>query len=367
MKVLIITHSLRYNYGGILQNFALQQVLKRMGHQPVTLKLRRKISRLDFILDSLKHVVHRLLGHRAGKPLSAAGLNQICSQTDCFTKKHIVMSPAMNLIDKRWVREQKFDAIVVGSDQVLHPASYRQIEDIYLGFIHGVKKVIYAGSFGTEKWVYTPKQTEHCASLCKEFSGISVREQSGQQFFQTHFSIPAQLVLDPTLLLDKEDYLSTLSQTVHPTGLVTYLLDPNPEKAEMVKLLSLSNGWRVTPAGNEAMENTQLLPSQRVAAPVEDWLVRMAGADFIVTDSFHGTCFAIIFRKNFIAVANKQRGLDRFVTLLTHFSLENRLIYNIQDISNSELLKPIDYIRVEALQKKKREEAWHFLNHSING
>lgn len=366
MKILIITHSLRYNYGGILQNFALQYVLKQLGHNCLTLKLHRKSSLKDKILSKVKYFVHTLLGHVVIRPLSDEDINLICGNTDLFINQHIAMSPAMGVIDKSWVRKHNFDAIVVGSDQVLHPASYKHIEDIYLGFIQGVKKIIYAGSFGSEKWNYTDVQTHNCARLVKDFSGISVREKRGQQFFHDYFSVKASLVLDPTLLLDQSVYLSTIKQSVRTLGLVTYFLDPSSKKNEIVDFVSKELALPIQSSGNEKMDDAWLSPSQRVAESVENWLARMAGAEFIVTDSFHGTCFAIIFRKPFIAIANKLRGLDRFKTLLAHFGLEDRLIYDFNDLLNSSLLSnSIDYDRVETIQKKKIDESLHFLINNL--
>lgn len=366
MKVLIITHSLRYNYGGILQNFALQQVLKKLGHSCVTLKLRRKTSRLDSLLEFLKYLLRRLLKGRANRPLSDDDLNIICSQTDSFINRNIQMSPAMGLIDKRWISRQYFNAIVVGSDQVLHPASYKKIEDIYLSFIKGVKKVIYAGSFGPEKWNYTKRQTEKCAELVRDFSGISVREKSGKAFFQQYFNAEAELVLDPTLLLDQSEYLSLIDKPIKKSGLVTYLLDPSSAKNDIVQFVGSSLQLNIQRAGNEGMDNPSLTPSERVADRVEDWLSRMAGADFIITDSFHGTCFAIIFRKSFIAVGNEHRGLDRFRTLLSHFGLEDRLVFGMNEVNISNLIStPIQYDIISNIQEQKIKKSVDFLFNSL--
>lgn len=351
MKIAIITHSLRYNYGGILQNYALQRLLLSWGHEVITLKLKRRRVFWQECEWMLKYYIHKLLGQRAVPPLLMKDVDLICRNTDRFINKYIRMGPKMDLIDYEWLRKKSFDAIIIGSDQVLHPQSYRKIEDIYLGFIENVVKIIYAGSFGSEKWFYTPSQELACARSLKKFRAISSRENSGINFFKKKFGVSAQLVLDPTLLLEGSEYERFVLKTNHKSmkKVVTYFLDPNREKEEIVeKVCALLGGQRET-AGNEWMDNAFLRAEERIADSVEDWLSRLYNADFIITDSFHGTCFSIIFKKNFITVANKQRGLDRFVTLLSELGLNDRLLYTVDNLS-SELVK--DIINYEEVNRK---------------
>ena len=365
MKLLIITHSLRYNYGGILQNFALQQVLQRWDMDVTTLKLRRKIPYMLFVWEYIKYFIRLCLGRKSGKPLKTSDINQICQETDIFIDKYIKMSPAMNLIDKLWIRNQHFDGIIVGSDQVLHPASYSPIEDIYLSFIDNVKKIIYAGSFGFDSWKYTDRQTLRCSKLLKDFVGISSREQKGVHFFSENLGFSAELVLDPTLLLLKEDYQRFVDKAPQTSGLVTYILDQCEYKKEIISRISEQLHLDIVSASNEHMDNPMSSPGQRKANSVESWLTQLFNSEYIVTDSFHGTCFAIIFEKNFVTIANGERGLDRFTTLLSRLGLENRLVYSVSDISISQF-EPIDYKRVNSVIEPLRRHSLSFLNESIN-
>ena len=110
------------------------------------------------------------------------------------------------------------DALIVGSDQVWRPRYVENLSTVYLGFEYdpNIKKVAYAVSFGTADWEYTRKQTKECARLAQLFDLITVRELSGKGQVNSFLSSNAEVVLDPTLLLDKEDYIKVSSQILDP-------------------------------------------------------------------------------------------------------------------------------------------------------
>ena len=364
MNILIITHSLRYNYGGILQNYALQQILGRLGINATTLKIRRKIPFFCYFLEYMKYSIRLCMRKKSWKPLSTENLNVICRNTDLFIDKYIKMSPTMNLIDKIWVREQNFDAIVVGSDQVLHPASYKPIEDVYLSFIHNIRKIIYAGSFGFDEWQYSEQQTSRCREFLKHFAGVSARENKGVYFFENKLGVHADLVLDPTLLLKKEDYARFVGNRPEGAVLTKYILDKNDQKERIIQRIAKQLDLAVISASNENMDNNDLSPAMRQTNSVESWLTSFYHSDYIITDSFHGTCFAIIFQKRFITIANKERGLDRFMTLLSYLGLENRLVYDESHIADL-AFAPIDYENISQKLTVLRKKSIEFIIKSI--
>lgn len=102
-------------------------------------------------------------------------------------------------------------------------------------------------------------------------------------------------------------------------------------------------------------------------AEIEDWLYYYINSDFIITDSFHGTCFAIIFHKPFISIANTLRGENRFISLLKELNLMNRLVYSFDEIKErkEELFTSIDYDNVDRILEVKREESKQWLRNAI--
>ena len=115
-------------------------------------------------------------------------------------------------------------------------------------------------------------------------------------------------------------------------------------------------------------ENTQKLnlPNTHGDADVEDWLSIMRGAKFVITDSFHGTCLSIIFGRQFISLANHQRGAQRFESLLGQFQLMDRLAWQVNDVyAKDDLYAPIDFEKVYAIIQERRAESLDWLKHAI--
>lgn len=333
MKIGILTLPLHTNYGGILQAYALQTVLERLGHDAYVIEKERRPLHLPLWRMPVKYA-RRLLRNLSGHPYPIfyeQKFNReqpiIRQYTDRFIKRHI--KPA-TFADYSSISENDFDAIVVGSDQVWRPQCFDEIRTAYLDFTDGwdIGRYAYAASFGTDEWEYSKRQTSACSRLLHKFDGISVREDSGVRLCQEHFGVKAEHVLDPTMLLRQADYISLFEETETPAGngdLLTYILDDTPAKSRLVTDVAAELG--LTPFKvNSKVENLNAPLAERIQPPVEQWLRGFYDARFVITDSFHACVFSIIFNKPFIAVANKGRGLSRFISLLTMFGLEQRLI-----------------------------------------
>lgn len=207
MKIGILTQHFLLNYGGIIQNFALQQVLLKLGHEPLTFEHDTCYSRTRWFLRSAKHVLksHSL----KGLPVYPTYQGRIGNKNFIkFVLKNI-RSVTVNDFTPDLTQKYGLDAYVVGSDQVWRPAFNLgpRLGNMFLNFADDkVKKFSYAASFGCKVWEYTKEQEKTCSKLARRFDAISVREASAVDLCKNHFGIDATLVLDPTLLLNKEDY-----------------------------------------------------------------------------------------------------------------------------------------------------------------
>lgn len=334
MRIGILTLPLHTNYGGILQAYALQTVLERMGHEVVVIDT-PNVKYAPSLFTLSKRIIKRFLGYRVGV-FSERKHNRtypiISQHTQPFIDKYIhrkvVHSP-------KELQESEFDAIVVGSDQIWRPKYYGKIEDAYLAFAKGwkIKRVAYAASFGTDEWEYTLEQTKSCGELLKKFDAVSVREASGMGLCKEHFGVDAKHVLDPTMLLDKEDYIRLIEAAGTPKSkgtLLNYILDETPEKRALIEQIAKDKGlvpFRV----NSRVEDYTAPLAERIQPPVEEWLRGFYDAEFVVTDSFHACVFSILFGKPFVVVGNKERGMARFESLLKMSGLEDRLVSSIED------------------------------------
>ncbi len=374
MKIGILTHPLRTNYGGILQNYALQYVLKSLGYSVETINWQENKS-IMYIVGSY---IYRLFAHyvlRKKHIPTDMFLNvtnkqflYISSNIQTFISKHIKLSQNVSSLKRIGeVNSFCYDVIVVGSDQVW---SSQYVPTMFLDFIkdNKIKRIAYAASFGKDYWTYNDHITDICSLLAKEFTGISVREDSAVSLCKKYLGVSAIQVLDPTLLLDDEIYSSLINDEnrVKPY-LMTYVLDANAHKEKIIN--SVSQLLQIPEFTIRENKQTWKLfgdNSNLVVKPIESWLQGIRDSEFVVTDSFHGVAFSIIFNKQFIAIGNRKRGLARFQSILKQFNLLDRLVdenTNIDDYLTN--LKVIDYDKVNKQKELLQEQSLNFLKKYI--
>ncbi|WP_417615565.1 polysaccharide pyruvyl transferase family protein [Oceanisphaera sp.] len=341
MKIAIMTQPLGKNYGGIMQAWALQQVLKRMGHEVVTIDRQPDQPPLAYKATRLAYRAGmKAIGKRKAPINFEKHLPYILQNTRSFIEQHITMSEP--LYSTQQLREhfdrENYDAVIVGSDQVWRPKYSPCIENFFLDFLEDkkIKRIAYAASFGVDEWEYTEEQTKRCAELAKKFDAISVREDSGVELCRKHLGVEATHVLDPTLLLDKEDYLQLIGTArlkYKPQGVYTYFLDKTPEK------LALAN--RASEKLDEAVYSCQAKFTVGadhcnvdgfVMEDIRDWLAGFANAGYVLTDSFHGMVFSTLFEKPFTISNNIARGAARFTSLLN-------MTNNLNALEGTEILR----------------------------
>lgn len=360
MKIGIVTQPLLANYGGILQNYALQQVLKRMGHTPVTIDYIPHISVMHFLLSTCKTVCFWFV---PGKRRPFARYPEQLRRheiTNGFVKKEIVTTQTVHRYSKKMISENRFAALVVGSDQVWRPMYNLQIPDMFLKFAkHAkVKKIAYAASFGVDNWEYNRWQTIVSRNLVKRFNAVSVREESGVELCNKYLGVDAVHLLDPTLLLDKKDYNDLCSHIPvrQDRFLAAYILNMTVEKQSFIENFARQRGLQVRCFKEAGMEK------DGDAITVEEWLSMFRDADFVITDSFHGSVFSIIYQKDFLSFANILRGADRFVSLLSMFGLTDRIISAPMAIDK---ISSIVWSQVQSIRHEMQEKSISFIDNSL--
>lgn len=373
MRIAIITLPLMGNYGGILQNYALQTVLKRMGHTVDTLSLpwKLKLPLWKSPLSFGKRVVKKMLLRPGPRIFYELWYNR----TQPMLLKNMWRFVAERISIRRVksfsvLRPCDYEAFVVGSDQIWRPCyTYSPISDVYLSFAKtwkGVKRVAYAASFGTDQWEYTPEQTGQCVALANLFDGISVREASAVKLCREHLDCEAQHVLDPTMLLTADDYIRLFEDKslLEPRGqLLTYVLDESAEKNEIIQKIANQQQYKLYRANSRYEEGSAPL-DERVQPSVEQWLKDFYEAEFVITDSFHATVFSILFGKPFIVIGNRERGLSRLESLLKMFSLENHLVHTVAELKPAQDYA-FDTRRVTEVLQPLREESMSFLRKTL--
>lgn len=338
MKVGIVTQSLANNYGGILQNYALQVTLKSLGHTPVTIDFKCPPLELKTYLCALAKALVAYLIPSKRRPLPKRDINRRSITMEEFVSKYISKTQQVDHYYSGLIDEYGFEALIVGSDQVWRPVYNYYPEDMFLRFATDIDipKIAYAASFGVDNWEFTTDETIICRQLAHKFQSISVREKSGIDLCREFLQTEAVEVVDPTLLLSRCDY-ELLCKTIpvyNKKILAAYVLDLNKEKECFIKQLAIKNG----------LEVVLFRADLNCSLSIEEWIAMFRDSTFIVTDSFHGTVFSIIFNKPFLSIPNMTRGISRFVSLLDNFGLAHRMIstYDFDNVPDSIDWNPVN-------------------------
>ncbi len=348
-RVAILTLPLRNNYGGVLQAYALQQALKEVG----------------FGADILNTGI---LSHRKGIKYFLSlvkcrlkGIDKLNVHFSSFINEELELSYKIKSNSGFYKNEiGEYTSFIVGSDQVWRRSYIHKYQDYFLSFVGDNKrKISYAASFGNFEYENKVEISE-IKDLLSDFDSISVREIEGQNYIKQNFGIDSEVVLDPTFLLSAESYSRLIDKRCGSKNcegkVFTYVLDNNDEKKNLSKRIA-----------NKLNLDLEVLDVADSYIEIENWLSAFKTAEFVITDSFHGVVFSLIFNKQFIALGNVKRGISRFNTVLKTFSLENKLITKFS-VSEEELLKimsPIDFDKVNTVCAERKSSSISFLKKSL--
>lgn len=373
-KTAILTQPLQSNYGGILQAFALQRTLIYLGCETITIDRQyNSVSRWKVYLSDIKNEIFNIF-NRNNRRFTSKDRKYITKNPKNFIKKYINITEIIDSEEKliRYFKENKYDAVIVGSDQVWRPQYSPNILNYYLNFINNesqkIKKISYAASFGVDYWEYDEKQTEEVKKLVQKFDAISVREKSAINLCVTNLGVNCDIVLDPTLLLTKDDYCNVLNlKKKRDTAFIfSYFLDKSSLTDKVLSYVQKKLNLKVkTNQPRQFIKNGRSINLEDyVYPPIEDWVSSFLDSDFIVTDSFHGTVFAIIFNKPFIVVANNERGVARFKSILEQLGLIKKLVDDENKITPF-LFDEIQYEEVNKRIALLREQSIQFLKTNL--
>lgn len=371
MKIGMLTQPLHNNYGGLLQNYALQQVLKGMGHEVETVDWMPEYGWLYTKLVQVKYTLLSYVRKDVEKPRykpTTKEMAVLSRNTRRFIEHYLSVCPqrvthreGFGDVDRKY----GYNAFVVGSDQVWRPSYNAFQKAMFLDFVErkDVKRIAYAASFGTSAWEFSSELTDECARLAKKFDLITVREKSGVDLCREHLGVDATWVLDPTMLLNHEDYEKLVLAEKEPKSggtLFHYILDPSDEKKSLIEQVAAGQGlqpFTIMPkcqAENRTKWDVKHRIEDCVFPSVTSWLRGFMDAEMVVVDSFHGAVFSIIFNKPFWVIGNKKRGNARFESLLGLFGLEDRMIVPGETVDWN---KAIDWERVNEIREREKDRS----------
>lgn len=350
MKVGIVT-MISDNYGNRLQNYALQQVLKKIGNDVETLNNPWESS-YNRYYHSFMSVLKTLIYRVTGKPIRY--LRTIRFKN--FNKKYIRFS-------KYWLNNNKdknkaaefYDMFVCGSDQVWNSQAKEIDGKYFASFASFDKRGSYAASFGINE--VTPERADEFARYISGMKYISVREQSGLNIVQNLANRKAFCHLDPTLLLTSQewDQIASEERSNEKYIFCYFLGTPSKELSQKIKKYASFHNLSIRILCDS-------INSPYNTCGPEQFISLIKNAEFILTDSFHGTVFSIIYEKPFYSFTRsgvKREMVSRIKSILDLLHMENRFeprdlietdIYNINyDVCNSlivnERKKSLTYLK----------------------
>jgi len=260
----------------------------------------------------------------------------------------------------------KYDCLLVGSDQTWNPLiSKKQCLAYFLDFGESkLRRISYASSFGVKDW---PKSYQSLLprinELLHRFNSISVREETGRQILSSNFGLDSCVVLDPTMLHKSYDEIT--SKIVANNRIICYLLNRNQEQLAMARFLSDNLGIKARMIFN----GYPLRGFEYYYPPaVKGWIEQIGGADIVVTDSFHGLVFSLLYHRQIVVIPINNGLSSRLLDLLHLVQLDNRVFYNLADLEKNINLvaTPIDYEKVDKILEQYRDRSISYLRDALN-
>lgn len=274
---------------------------------------------------------------------------------------------------------EQCDTFIVGSDQIWNNDLYHAFNEwADLSWVDGShRKIAYATSFGRDEVIESNRDRLVRKHFFERFDAISVREDTAVSLMKKQYSVESTHVLDPVFLCKKEKYEELTKEicqslTKKTPFIFSYTLDMNEEKRNLLRRTKEILGTQLVIAGDAAKKSENSnddIGTWKAGLSLEDWLGHIQTCQFMVTDSFHGMCFAIIHHKSFIAIVNQYRGATRFTSLLRQLGLENRAYYSASEAcQNLEKLiaNPIDWNYVDEKLEKARRISIEWLEHALH-
>lgn len=361
MKVGLLTFHSAHNYGAVLQAYATQEVVKSLGHEielieycpPYLIKQRifpgfknTSVSlKAKLFLDAAICLLPRSKRRNGFENFIASKLN--------LSKQKYGSKP--------FAANEAYDAFIMGSDQIWNISLTKGFDPIYWGDFATKKdalKISYAASMSN--YLLNDLQKQMLNKLLQNFNSISVREEELADYLSKGFAIETATVLDPTFLLSMDKWkLIGKKPKINKKYVLVYSVDLRDDAVRIASEIAKKINAVVIEL-TMGIDKNALLNQYQTASP-EEYVGLFEHADFVVSSSFHGTAFSIIFNKPFYSVAHGNDKDSRQKTILNNLGLSARLI-NKKDSPD---YQEIDYTNANAEMEKMRAKSIAFLKDSL--
>lgn len=361
-KIAIATWYTNGNHGGTLQAFALQKIVYTLGYESEFVNYSPKSSSLKYRVERfLKDLAIDILKPKVGQ--TRRKIYKFVDENLDISKQYCSYS---DLIEDARL---KYFAAICGSDQIWANVGDRIDEINYLTFIENEKRIAYAPSTGYNR--IDKKIEDKFVNLVRQIRFLSVREKQGAEFIYDTTGCKAEVMLDPSLLLNKSQWEYEIRKH-HITKekpekyIFAYFLGGNPEHAKFAYELSEKTGFPIITID---MKNSVFNSSDKIIADPLEFLDIINNAEYVLTDSFHGVALSINLEKQFIAFKrfkdddpNNQNA--RIFNILEKTGLQDRLTGESTPI-DSLINNKFDYSQASNLLEAERHRCIDYLKNAI--
>ncbi len=364
-KVGLFTFSWIDNPGSVLQAYALKTVLEEKGLSVSVLNYQNTLWADFRLIRGIDTFPRKIWTWRKKKIYKWRKLERKHKEKmglyENFQKEYLkIDSPAVKPDDLSR-RAAKLDALIVGSDQIWNYDLPLVDSCYFAGFPKApAKRYSYAASFG--KVDFDEERVSEASELLKQFSRISVREKSGQALAERLSGKKVSVHLDPTLLLTADVWEKLETEPPLRNYVFVYLREKSDVISEYAQKIASERGLQVV----SIIRGKMTSPEEKEALGPQEWLGYIHHADIVLTNSFHGICFSLIFEKEFKVFALeksewRKRSNTRLESIIELLDLQNAVQPESDDGSGQTALPEIQYEKVNSILEKERKSAFEYI------
>lgn len=368
MKIDVITRHSVPNYGSLLQSYATQEAIKKLGHESEIIDYTRYDERYSNLASTLikgkKWDTNPILRF-VYKSIQTPNYKKMYKTFEKYRKSFLVETPLeYGNIEELKKNPPEADIYCSGSDQIWGKIGLDNYDESYfLEFANNKKCISYAASFG--KTELDTELDNNLERLLGKYKSILVRENTAKDIILNKNINNVEQVLDPTLLLNKEEWNSLAEKSSAKTDydyVLVYQLHDNKEFEKYAKSFAKNKKMkliRVSPAINQIVR-----PGKLIYLPTQyDFLKYFRDAKYILTDSFHATVFSILFNKQFVDILPQNKTGTRIESILKLFEIKNRILDSYTDYTSID--ESINYKNVNSRLEEEREKSLNLLKDAI--
>lgn len=322
MKIGIITFHRAHNYGAVLQCYALSITLKNLGHDVEVIDYLPTQFKLEYSIYPFRHLsLYRKITQLL-KLLPVLDIKIKRSQGfDSFINK---LPLSKQSFDETNIKFEEYDAIVFGSDQIWNPTLTNKKDNVYCGNFPKLGKRFVSYAASTNPKLLQKEYQAYFEGIIDRFDNISTRETSLTDYLNELSSGVSQVVLDPVLLLTKDQWRRIAIKPKETNYLLVYTVPQHPQIIHVANQLASEKNLQVI----EIRPNVQNIRKKNYLQTVSptEFLGYIMYADYVLTTSFHGTALSVVFERQFLTLSIDKQVDDRAANLLENLCLSERLV-----------------------------------------